>query len=75
MLLSQSALQHICGQLFITEFSYTKFILMRFKSEVHDLGVSKEIYTDEAKELTMGTWRQMCHDSGIKMSHKEKDSP
>jgi hypothetical protein len=56
MLLSQSALQHICGQLFITEFSYTKFILMRFKSEVHDLGVSKEIYTDEAKELTMGTW-------------------
>jgi len=29
---------------------------MRFKSEVHDLGVSKEIYTDEAKELTMGTW-------------------
>jgi hypothetical protein len=76
-------LQNTCAQLFVTDFGYTKFAPMRAKSEagfalkelIQDVGIPKEMHTDGAKELTMGTWKQVCRDSGIRVSTTEKDSP
>jgi transposase InsO family protein len=56
---------------------------MRAKSEagfalkelIQDVGIPKEIHTDGAKELTMGTWKQVCRDAGIKTTTTEKNSP
>jgi hypothetical protein len=56
---------------------------MRTKSEagyalkelIQDVGIPKEIHTDGAKELTLGTWKQVCRDAGIKTTTTEKDSP
>ncbi len=79
----KSSQLNTCGQLFITDFGYAKFVPMRTKAEagyalkelIQDVGIPKEIHTDGAKELTMGTWKQICRDAGIKTSMTEKDSP
>ena len=79
----KSSQLNTCGQLFITDFGYAKFVPMRTKAEagyalkelIQDVGIPKEIHTDGAKELTIGTWKQICRDAGIKTSMTEKDSP
>jgi hypothetical protein len=75
--------QNRCAQLFITEFGYAKITPMRSKSDtgyalkemIQDVGIPKEIHTDGAKELTMGTWKQVCRHAGIKTTITKKDSP
>jgi hypothetical protein len=67
----------------MTEFGYGKFTPMKLKSEatyavrelIQDVGIPKEIHTDGAKELTSGSWRQVCRDAGIKTTQTEKNSP
>jgi len=45
------------------------------KELIQDVEIPKEIHTNGAKELTMGTWKQVCQDAGIKTLMTEKDSP
>jgi hypothetical protein len=45
------------------------------KELLQDVGIPGELHTDGAKELTMGTWKQVCRDAGIKTSTTEKNSP
>jgi len=79
----KSVSQSTCAQLFVTEFGYTKFTPMKTKGEagyalkelLQDVGIPGELHTDGAKELTMGTWKQVCRDAGIKTSTTEKNSP
>jgi hypothetical protein len=67
----------------MSEFGYGKFFPMKLKSEVghalqeliHDVGIPYHIHTDGAKELTMGNWKQLCQEAGIKTSQTERDSP
>ncbi len=71
------------AQVFCTDFGYVKTVPMTLKSEagyalkefIHDLGIPKHIHTDDAKELTMGTWKRVCQDHGIIMSNTEPHSP
>jgi hypothetical protein len=39
------------------------------------VGIPHHIHTDGAKEMTMGNWKQICQEAGIKMSQTENDSP
>jgi hypothetical protein len=79
----KSNLQNTCAQLFVTDFGYTKFTPMQAKSEagfalkelIRDVGIPQELHTDGAKELTMGTWKKVCQEAGIKTSMTEKNSP
>ncbi len=67
----------------MTDFGYAKFTPMRAKSEagfslkelIQDVGIPKDLHMDGAKQLTMGTWKQICQEAGIKTSTTEKDSP
>jgi hypothetical protein len=78
-----SVLNNACAQLFISDFGYGKFCPMRLKSEagyalqelIQDVGIPKHIHADGAKEMTMGNWKQICRDAGIRTSQTEKDSP
>ena len=80
---TKSILQNTCAQLFITDFGYAKFTPMRLKSEapqalkelIQDVGIPSEIHTDGAKELTQGSWKQICQESGIRVTQTEKNSP
>jgi len=79
----KSSLQNTCAQVFVTDFGYAKFSLMKSKEEasyalkelIQDIGIPSELHTDGAKELTMGTWKQVCRDWGIKTTTTEKNSP
>jgi hypothetical protein len=56
---------------------------MKLKSEagyalaefIQDIGVPASLHTDDAKELTMGTWRKVCLDHAIKQTQTEPHSP
>jgi hypothetical protein len=79
----KSFINNTCAQLFVTDFGYAKFSPMQSKSEagftvkelIQDVGIPKELHTDGAKELTKGTWKQVCQESGIKTTSTEKGSP
>jgi len=79
----KSSLQNTCGQLFVTDFGYSKFTPMHSRSEagfalkelIQDVGIPKDLHTDGAKELTMGTWKKVCQDAGIKTTQTEKNPP
>ncbi len=45
------------------------------KELLQDVGIPGELHTDGAKELTMGTWKQVYRDAGIKTPTTEKNSP
>jgi uncharacterized lipoprotein YehR (DUF1307 family) len=79
----KSILGNSCGQLFITNFSFSKFAPMKAKSEailalqelIQDIGIPEHVHTDGAKEMTAGDWKKICNEFGIKMSQTEKASP
>jgi len=79
----KSLLGNSCGQLFVTNFGFSKFVPMKSKSEaplalqelIQDIGIPEHIHTDGAKEMTVGNWKKTCNEYGIKMSHTEKASP
>jgi hypothetical protein len=74
---------HTMAQGFCTDFGFTKFVPMSRKSEagyalqelIRDVGIPKGMHTDDAKELTLGTWKKVCQDHGIAMSNTEAQSP
>jgi hypothetical protein len=45
------------------------------KELIQDVGIPKHIHTDGAKELTLGTWKDACHDAGIRVTNTENNSP
>lgn len=71
------------AQVFCTDFGYTKITPMTLKSEagyalqelIRDIGIPKYMHTDDAKELTLGTWKKVCQEHGIGMSNTEAKSP
>lgn len=71
------------AQGFCTDFGFSKFIPMARKSEagyalqelIRDVGIPKRMHTDDAKELTLGTWKKVCQEHGIAMSNTEAHSP
>jgi len=79
----KSLLQNTCAQLFVTDFGYLKFSPMKQKSEagfalkelIQDVGIPKHLHTDGAKELTLGTWKQICKETGIQTTQTEAHSP
>ena len=79
----KSVANNTMAQAFCTDFGFARFIPMSLKSEagyalkeiIHDLGIPKRIHTDDAKELTMGTWKKTCQEHGIIMSNTEPHSP
>ncbi len=58
----------------MSEFGYGNFFPMKLKSEagyalqelIQDVGIPYHIHTDGAKEMTMGNWKQLCQEAGIK---------
>jgi len=71
------------GQIFVNDTGYTYFKPMKSKSEagnvllefIQEVGILHAIHTDNAKELTLGKWRDVCKDHGIRMSQTEPYSP
>jgi hypothetical protein len=80
---SPSLLGNKCGQLFVTDFSYMRFVPMKNKSKagfalqelIQEVGKPNQMHTDGAKQLTTGKWKEVCRDSNLKMSQTEKGSP
>jgi len=74
---------HSCGQLFVTDFGYSKFVPMESKAEagyalqdtIRDIGIPNHIHTDGAKELIQGRWKEICKDANINTTHTEPESP
>jgi hypothetical protein len=71
------------GQIFVNDTGYTYFKPMKSKSEVgnvllefiKEVGIPHAIHTNNAKELTLGKWHNVCKDHGIRMSQTEPYSP
>jgi hypothetical protein len=64
------------------DFGYGKFYPIKLKSEtglalqglIQDVGIPQHIHLDGAKEMMLGTRKQVCRDSGIKSSQTERFS-
>jgi hypothetical protein len=71
------------GQIFVNDIGFTRFIPMKSKSEagyalvefIQDIGIPASLHTDDAKELTLGTWRKTRLDHAIKQTLTEPYSP
>jgi hypothetical protein len=58
---------HTMGQIFVNDVGFTHFVPMKLKSEaghalaefIQDIGIPSSLHTDEAKELTLGTWHKV----------------
>ena len=42
---------------------------------IRDVGISKHMHMDNAKELNLGTWKKVCQEHGISMSNTEAKNP
>ena len=71
------------GQIFVNDIGFTRFMPMKMKSEagyalaefILDVGIAASLHTDDAKELTLGTWRKTRLDHAIKQTLTEPHSP
>ena len=71
------------AQIFVNDQGYLKVVPMALKSEagyalqefIQDVGVPYHLHNDDAKELTLGTWKKVCKDHGIIMSNTEPHTP
>jgi hypothetical protein len=78
-----SILRNTCAQLFMSDFGFGKICPQRLKSEagaslqefLQDVGIPRHLHTDNAKEMTLGTWARVCKDAGIKTTTTEAHSP
>ena len=74
-----SILGNKCGQLFVTDFGYLKFVPMKTKSEagialqemIQEVRILTQIHIDGAKELTSAKWKEICCESNI-LCHKQQ---
>jgi hypothetical protein len=71
------------AQLYTNDIGFMKVYPMQSKSEthetlkgfIHEVGISYELHSDDAKELMEGKFKQICHDYGIKPTYIEPHSP
>jgi hypothetical protein len=76
-------INNTCGQMFVTNFGFIKFVPMKSKAEasvalmelIQYMGIPKHIHSDGAKEMTQGYWKKICNEFGIRMTQTEKASP
>jgi hypothetical protein len=74
---------NVMAQLFVNDIKYLCIIPMQKKLEVgsalleliQELGIPSAIHMDGAKEETLGKWKQVCQDFGIKQTMTEPYSP
>jgi hypothetical protein len=71
------------AQIFTNDIGYMYLMPMKSKSEapyalkefIQDIGVPSQLHTDEAKELMIGRWKEICQMHGIKQTQTEPHSP
>jgi hypothetical protein len=71
------------AQIFANDIGYMYLMPMKSKSEapyalnefIQDIGIPSQLHTDEAKELTIGRWKEICQTHGIKQTQTEPHSP
>jgi hypothetical protein len=71
------------AQIFANDIGYMYLTPMKSKSEapyalnefIQDIGIPSQLHTDEAKELTIGRWKEICQTHGIKQTQTEPHSP
>ena len=71
------------AQLFVNDIKYLRIMPMQKKLDagsallelIQDIGIPSAIHTDGAKEETLGKWKQVCQDFGIKQTLTELYSP
>ncbi|MGH7974683.1 MAG: hypothetical protein ACREBR_04095 [bacterium] len=79
----KSVLNNSCGQIFVNDLEFVRFIPMRSKSEagdtlaefIQDVGVPVQLHTDNAKEETLGRWKNVRLNNQIKQTETEPYSP
>jgi len=70
------------AQIFANDIGYTYLMPMKSKSEapyalkefIQDVGIPSQLHTDDAKELTIGRWKEICQTHGIKQTQTEPHS-
>ncbi|MGH7954978.1 MAG: hypothetical protein ACREOZ_03370, partial [Gloeomargaritales cyanobacterium] len=75
----KSVLNNSCGQIYVNDLEFVRFIPMRSKSEagdslaefIQDIGIPLELHTDNAKEETLGRWKNVRLDNQIKQTETE----
>jgi len=71
------------GQIFANDIGFTYLTPLKSKSEapnaprefIQDVGIPSHLHTDEAKELTIGRWKEICNSHGIRQTQTEPHSP
>jgi hypothetical protein len=81
---SVSVRGNTCGQIFVNDLNYSKFIPLKSKGDARmaleelfqDVGVPTHMHTNGAKELTTGHWRKVCQSYGpVKQTVSEPLTP
>ena len=81
--MAESIQANTMGQICVNDLDFLHFILMHTKSEagdalaefIQDVGIPSALHTNEAKELTLGHWKQVRLDHVIKQTQTEPYSP
>ncbi|MGH3054467.1 MAG: hypothetical protein ACRDL7_05760, partial [Gaiellaceae bacterium] len=78
-----SVRNNTCGQVFVNDMEFVRFIPMQSKSAagdalaefIQDVGIPSTLHTDNAKEETLGRWRDIRLNCQIKQTETEPYSP
>ncbi|MGH3055899.1 MAG: hypothetical protein ACRDL7_13075, partial [Gaiellaceae bacterium] len=79
----KSTTHHTCGQIFVNDLEFVRFIPMKSKADagdalaefIQDIGIPSQLHTDNAKEETLGTWKRVRSSHQIKQTETEPYSP
>jgi hypothetical protein len=72
-----------CAQIFVNNIDFVRLVPMRRKAEaadallefIQDIGIPSEMHNDDAKELTLGKWKQVMQKYHIKQTLSQPYSP
>ncbi|MGH3624303.1 MAG: hypothetical protein ACRDQ5_21370 [Sciscionella sp.] len=79
----KSVLSNSCGQIFVNDLEFARFVPMKSKSEagdalaefIQDVGIPSALHTDNAKEETLGRWKDVRLSNQIKQTEAESYTP
>ncbi|MGH3055661.1 MAG: hypothetical protein ACRDL7_11860, partial [Gaiellaceae bacterium] len=79
----KSTVGNTCGQIFVNDIDFVRFIPMQTKSAagdalaefIQDVGIPSTLHTDNAKEETLGRWRDVRLNCQIQQTETEPYSP
>ncbi|MGH3053527.1 MAG: hypothetical protein ACRDL7_00940, partial [Gaiellaceae bacterium] len=74
---------NMCGQVFVNDLEFVRFIPMQSKSDagnalsefIQDVGIPQSLHTDNAKEETMGKWKEVRLNCQLRQTETEPYSP